>query len=84
MQLGAHTFVNGGRIRRKRTSGRGRPGLTLAERARTATCSISRQYRTRKATWSAVRRMYERIYGRTPRTLREDFLRHRRVLRSLG
>jgi len=72
MQLGAHTFVNGGRIRRKRPTGRGRREPTLAERA-------DRYVLYQKAVQDPegdvvrVRRMYERLYGRTPRTLREDF-----------
>ena len=33
MQLEAHTFVNGGRIRRNKKTERGRRQLTLAERA---------------------------------------------------
>ena len=72
MQLGAHTFVNGGRIRRKRPTGRGRQQPTLAERA-------DRYVLYQKAVQDPegdvvrVRRMYERIHGSTPRTLREDF-----------
>lgn len=71
MQLLAPNFVSGGRIRRKTARRRGRRH-TQADRA-------DRYWLYQNAVQDPdgdvlrVRRMYERVYGTTPRTLREDF-----------
>ena len=71
MQLDAHSFPSAGRVRRK-TAQRGKRRKTLAEQAdRYRLYQLSVQDPERDVV--LLRRMYEHRYGRTPRTLREDF-----------
>ena len=71
MQLGAHTFSSGGRVRRKTASRRAHK-QTLADRAdRYVLYQLSVQDPEPEVV--RLRRMFERRYGRAPRLLREDF-----------
>jgi SAM-dependent methyltransferase len=72
MQLDARTFGPGRRVRRKTAQRRDKVAKTLAERAdRYRLYQLSVQ--DPESDVIRLRRMYERCYGRTPRTLREDF-----------
>jgi hypothetical protein len=71
MQLDAHSFRSGGRVRRKAPQ-RGRERKTLAEQAdRYRLYQLAVQ--DPESDVIRLRRMYERRYARTPRSLREDF-----------
>ena len=72
MQLEAHTFVNGGRLRRGKTAGRRNQRPTLAERADRYVL-YQKSVQDPEGDVIRVRRMYERVNGTAPRTLREDF-----------
>jgi hypothetical protein len=72
MQLEAHTFVNGGRIRRNRKPERGRRLMTMAERADRYEL-YQQSVQDPEGDVTRVRRMYERLNGRSPRSMREDF-----------
>jgi SAM-dependent methyltransferase len=71
MQLGAHTFSSGGRVRRRAVN-RGTQKRTLADRAdRYELYQLAVQDPEPEVV--RLRRMFERRYGRAPRSLREDF-----------
>lgn len=72
MQLEAHTFVNGGRIRRNKKTARGRHLPTMAERADRYSL-YQQSVQDPEGDVIRVRRMYERLNGRSPRSMREDF-----------
>lgn len=72
MQLEAHTFVNGGRIRRNKKTERGRHLPTMAERADRYSL-YQQSVQDPDGDVIRVRRMYERLNGRSPRSMREDF-----------
>lgn len=73
MQLEARSFVTGGRIRRRRTDGRKtRPPHSLADRA-DRYLLYQQAVQDPEGDVMRVRRMFERLYGRPPRLLREDF-----------
>ena len=71
MQLEARAFTSGGRVRRK-TAERGKRRPTLADRADLYDL-YQKSVQDPESDVIRLRRMYERVYGKTPRTLREDF-----------
>jgi SAM-dependent methyltransferase len=71
MQLEARSFRSGGRVRRK-TAQRKRREATLADRADRYRL-YQQAVQDPESDVIRLRRMYERCFGRTPRTLREDF-----------
>jgi SAM-dependent methyltransferase len=71
MQLEARTWTNGGRIRRKALHRR-RPSASQADRA-DRYLLYQKAVQDPEGDVARLRRMYERIYGGSPRILREDF-----------
>lgn len=71
MQLEAHTFSSGGRVRRKTTDRRARK-QTLAARADRYKL-YQESVQDPESDVIRLRRMFERQFGRPPRLLREDF-----------